>query len=167
MNVAKELHEKGFSRLYLLSGNEFRKEELPPYLTAILKSDIESIEKSKDDDEDEQIGEQEEVYAVIVDDNESFLRALQFSGFGDHHTEAYLRPEEFLENVHKYPKDTRIFVDNNFICSELTGIDIAKKLHELGYDRIHILSGESYLEAPAYVTVIVKGSREFDKLIGL
>jgi hypothetical protein len=166
LNVAKELHEKGFKCLYLLSGNEFKKEELPPYLTVILKSDISSLEKSKDD-EDEQMSEQEEVYAIIVDDNESFVRALQFGGFGDHYTEAYHRPEEFLENVHKYPKDIRIFIDNNFICSKLTGIDIAKKLHELGYTCIHILTGESFLEAPPYVTVIVKGSRKFDKLIGL
>ena len=166
ISVAEALDEKGFNRLYLLSGNEFKKEELPPYLTAILKCDIEDIEKSRDD-EDKKINEQEEVYAVIVDDNESFLRALQFGGFGDHYTEAYLTPEEFLENVHKYPKDMRIFVDNNFICSELTGIDVAKKLHELGYTQIHILSGESFLEAPPYVTVIVKGSREFNKLIGL
>lgn len=157
LNVAKELHEKGFKHLYLLSGNEFKKEELPPYLTVILKSDI----------EDEQMSEQEEVYAIIVDDNESFVRALQFGGFGDHYIEAYHRPEEFLENVHKYSKDIRIFIDNNFICSSLTGIDIAKKLQELGYTCIHILTGESFLEAPPYATVVVKGSREFDKLIGL
>lgn len=168
ISVAEELHEKGFKRLYLLSDNEFTKEELPSYLTAIWKGDIESLEKSRGEEE-EQIDaeEKEEVYAVIVDDNEKFVRALQYGGFGDYYTEAYHHPNKFLENVHKYPKDIRIFLDNNYDCSELTGIDIAKKLHELGYTCIHILTGESYLEAPPYVTVIVKGSREFDKLIGL
>ena len=171
LNVAKELHEKGFKHLYLLSGNEFEKEELPPYLTAILKTDVEGLEKSKNDEgaqeQTEPQEEDQEVYAVIVDDNETYLRALQFGGFGDYYTEAYHSPEELLENAHKYKKDVRIFVDNNFICSKLTGVDTAKKLHELGFTRIHILTGESYLEAPPYVTVIVKGSREFDKLIGL
>ena len=171
LSVAKELHEKGFKHLYLLSGNEFEKGELPSYLTAILKTDIEGLEKSKNDEEDvvaeEQTEPQEEVYAVLVDDNESFLRALQFGGFGDYYTETYRSPEELLENAHKYKKDVKIFVDNNFICSQLTGVDTAKKLHELGFTRIHILTGESYLEAPPYVTVIVKGSRDFDKLIGL
>lgn len=162
LNVAKELHEKGFKHLYLLSGNEFEKEALPPYLTAILKTDIESLEKSKNDE-----GIQEEVYAVIVDDNEQFASALQGAGFGDHLTEVYHHPNKFLEDVHKYPRDIQIFLDNNYDCTELTGVDIAKKLHELGYTHIHILTGESYLEAPSYVTVIVKGSREFDKLIGL
>lgn len=167
ISVAEELHEKGFKRLYLLSGNEFTKEELPPYLTAILKSDIDSLEKSRDDEEEQVVNQEEEVYAVILDDNERFARALQYGGFGDYYTEAYHHPKKFLENIHKYPKDVRIFLDNNYDCSELTGIDIAKNLHELGYTRIHILTGESYLEAPPYVTVIVKGSREFDKLIGL
>ncbi len=101
--------------------------------------------------------ETDKVYAVIVDDNEAFVRALQFGGFGDENTEAYYNPEHFLNNVAKYPKDTRIFLDNNYNCSKLTGLIIAKKLHELGYTRLYILSGEAYLEAPPYVTVIAKG----------
>jgi PAS domain S-box-containing protein len=83
LNVAKELHEKGFKHLYLLSGNGFEREELPPYLTAILKTDIEGLEKSKNDEgvqeQRERQEESQEVYAVIVDDNESFLRALQLA----------------------------------------------------------------------------------------
>ncbi len=102
--------------------------------------------------------ETEKVYAVIVDDNKTFVKMLQLSGFGDENTDAYHNPEHFLKNVAQYPKDMRIFLDNNYDTSNLTGLDVAKKLHELGYKRLYILSGEAYLEAPAYVTVIVKGS---------
>ena len=102
--------------------------------------------------------ETEKVYAVIVDDNQTFVRALQVGGFGDKNTEAYYNPEHFLNNVAKYPKDTRIFLDNNYNCSDLTGLVIAEKLHALGYTRLYILSGEAYLEAPPYVTVIAKGT---------
>jgi hypothetical protein len=102
--------------------------------------------------------ETEKIYAVIVDDNQTFVRALQVGGFGDKNTEAYYNPEHFLNNVVKYSKDTRIFLDNNYNCSDLTGLVIAKKLHGLGYTRLYILSGEAYLEAPPYVTVIAKGT---------
>jgi PAS domain S-box-containing protein len=102
--------------------------------------------------------EAEKVHAVIVDDNKAFVRSLQAYGFGDKITETYHNPEHFLKEVAKYPKDMKIFLDNNYNCSDLTGIDVAKKLHELGYTRLYILSGEAFLEAPSYVTVVVKGS---------
>ena len=43
--LAKALHEAGFSRLYLLTGQVFEQGELPEYLIAILKSDIDEIVK--------------------------------------------------------------------------------------------------------------------------
>lgn len=147
VDVAKELHEKGYEQLYLLSGSEFSKGELPSYLKTILKGDMDGLERSKNEDNGinrEKQQEQEELYAVIVDDNESFVKALQFGGFGERLTEAYHSPEDLFKNIDKYPKDTRIFVDNNFVCSELKGVDVAEKLHDMGYTRLYILSGEPY-----------------------
>jgi len=44
-DIAKQLHEQGFTRLYLLSGRRFEKGEVPDYLTAILKTDTDDIFK--------------------------------------------------------------------------------------------------------------------------
>ena len=44
-DVAKQLHEQGFTRLYLVSGREFERDKVPEYLTTILKDDIDTIVK--------------------------------------------------------------------------------------------------------------------------
>ena len=44
-DIAKQLHEQGFTRLYLLSGRPFEKKEIPDYLTVIMKTDTDVIFK--------------------------------------------------------------------------------------------------------------------------
>ena len=41
--LAEKLHKDGFKKLYLFSGTEFGKGEVPDYLTVILKTDIDSL----------------------------------------------------------------------------------------------------------------------------
>lgn len=171
VSVARELHDKGYEQLYLLSGTEFEKGKLPPYLKVILKGDMDALEYSKNEgteakgEEQQEQEEQQELYAVIVDDNRDFVRILQFAGFGDRLTEAYYSPEDLFQNIDKYSKDTRIFVDNNFACSNLKGVDVAEKLHKMGYTRLYILSGEAFLRVPSYVTLITKGCRNFESFL--
>lgn len=45
LHLAQKLHEQGYTRLFLLSGREFKKDEVPHYLTIIRKDDIESIRR--------------------------------------------------------------------------------------------------------------------------
>ncbi|CAL7961428.1 hypothetical protein GAMM_220005 [Gammaproteobacteria bacterium] len=47
-DVAKQLHEQGFTRLYLLSGRTFEKGKVPGYLTVIMKTDTDAIFKLVD-----------------------------------------------------------------------------------------------------------------------
>ncbi len=70
----------------------------------------------------------------------------------------YLRPEDLLKNIHRYAKDTKIYLDNNYDNSPEKGVDIAKKLHEQGYERLYLLSGDYFREGelPEYLTVIRK-----------
>jgi len=44
-DVAKQLHEQGFTRLYLFSGRDFEKDMIPDYLSVILKTDIDALSK--------------------------------------------------------------------------------------------------------------------------
>lgn len=101
----------------------------------------------------------EKVDAVIVDDDKAFVRSLSLYAFDDDQiTDEYYNPEHFLKNVDKYPKDTKIYLDNNYATSELKGLDVAKQLHELGYTRLYLLSGEDFKKGtiPDYLTVIGK-----------
>ncbi|MCD6045013.1 MAG: Histidine kinase [Gammaproteobacteria bacterium] len=103
----------------------------------------------------------EKVYAVLVDDHPGFTKALALYAFDDDQiTAEYNNPEHLLRDLDKYAKNTKIYLDNNYATSKLTGIEVAKKLHEQGYTHLYILSGESALEAPSYVTVIGKNEIE-------
>jgi hypothetical protein len=105
----------------------------------------------------------EKVAAIFVDDDKRLTNSLILYAFHDEEAvETYQNPEHFLQNVHKYPKDTKIFLDNNFATSELTGIDIAKILHEQGYTQLYLLSGQAFSqnELPGYITLIGKNQIE-------
>ncbi len=99
---------------------------------------------------------------ILVDDDEKFVQNLVMFVFTGQTVDKYYDPYHFLENVSKYAKDTRICLDNNFAAADLRGLDIAKKLHEQGFTRLYILSGEVFEknQIPDYVTVIRKDDIE-------
>lgn len=45
IETAKELHEKGYTHLYLLTAEMWQQAQLPKYLTLIIKTDSEKIEE--------------------------------------------------------------------------------------------------------------------------
>jgi PAS domain S-box-containing protein len=98
------------------------------------------------------------VDAIIVDDDEKFVRNLVIFVFGGKIVDQYHDPYHFLKNVAKYPKDSKIYLDNNFAVKDLSGIELARQLHEQGYTRLYLLSGENFQsdEIPHYLTVIKK-----------
>lgn len=44
--IAKQLYEQGYSRLYILSGEVFKEQHIPAYVTVIKKDDIDKIQNS-------------------------------------------------------------------------------------------------------------------------
>lgn len=99
---------------------------------------------------------------ILVDDDEKFVQNLLMFIFAGQMVDKYYDPHHFLANVYKYAKDTKICLDNNFAVADLRGLDIAKKLHEQGFTRLYILSGEVFEknQIPDYVTVIRKDDIE-------
>jgi hypothetical protein len=116
------------------------------------------IKITETDEEDTENAETETVDAVIVDDDRTFINMLILHVFSAQNTEEYRDPETFLKNIAKYPKGTKIFLDNNYATSDLKGLDIAKELHERGYQYLYLLSGEVFGvgSVPSYLTVIEK-----------
>ncbi len=100
----------------------------------------------------------EKVYAVIVDDNKAFVNMLLLHFFEDELTATYHNPTHFLNDVGKYAKDTKIYLDNHFDGFPETGLEIAEKLHAQGFTQLFILSGEPFNKSdiPSYVTLIEK-----------
>ncbi len=106
--------------------------------------------------------EAEKIDAVIVDDDRTFVNMLVLHIFSTQNTEEYRDPENFLNNVDKYPKDVKIFLDNHYATSDLKGLDVAKELHARGYQHLYLLSGEAFGtgDIPSYLTVIGKSDIE-------
>lgn len=102
------------------------------------------------------------VDAILIDDDERFSDQLVFYVFENKIVDQYLNPEHFLKNAHRYPKDTKIYLDNNYANSWLKGVDVARELHEQGYERLYLLSGDTFQkgELPDYLTVIRKDDIE-------
>ncbi|HEX4045360.1 MAG TPA: hypothetical protein VHZ76_06830, partial [Gammaproteobacteria bacterium] len=107
--------------------------------------------------------ELKQVDLVIVDDDEKFIRNLVLFVFDDKTVDQYHDPHHFLNNVKKYPKDCKIYLDNNFAAGSLiSGVEIAKQLHEQGYTNLYLLSGDNFKkeDVPSYLTVIRKDDIE-------
>lgn len=102
------------------------------------------------------------VDVILVDDDAAFIETLANFIFSDFKVEKYHNPVHFLEQVDLYPKDIKIYVDCNFDTTTMSGIEVAKSLHEKGFKRLYLLSGQYFSagELPEYVTHLQKTDLE-------
>lgn len=105
--------------------------------------------------------ELKQVDAILVDDDAGLAKDLIRYAFSDNKVDYFEDPKEFMEEVTRYPKDTRIYLDNHF-RSGIRGVKLAKELHERGYTRLYILSGSTFKpgELPEEIKVIRKDDIE-------
>jgi hypothetical protein len=104
---------------------------------------------------------------ILLDDNQFFADAFK-SRFIRKKISHFLNPEEFLEQCHSYARNTLICIDNDFgTVSSLTGMQVAEKLHELGFTRLYLVSGTYFSEEqlPDYLIFIEKINLEFFNVI--
>ncbi len=104
-----------------------------------------------------------QVDIVYVDDDEDILaavtRAIQMRKKS---VDTYSSVYKFLDNKAKYSKDVKILLDNQFQVEHARGLEIAEQLHEEGYTRLYLFSGEDFrfsidkVVIPDYLRVILK-----------
>jgi signal transduction histidine kinase/FixJ family two-component response regulator len=103
-------------------------------------------------------GEEKSADIVFVDDAENLTKALcedaKAKGLS---ADSYASGEDFLRNLEKYPKSVKIVADYE-LGGDMTGLELAKKLHELGYDNLYLMSGRTIDESsvPPYLNVMLK-----------
>jgi hypothetical protein len=105
------------------------------------------------------------VDAIFVDDDESFIQALIRYVLRDKIVDTYCSPSALNEKLQQYPKDTCIYMDNNFdVFGEIQGVDLAEQLHAMGYTRLFMLTGDlsKFDKVPPYLTVVLK--TDLDKI---
>ena len=113
------------------------------------------------------------VHMVFVDDEKAFTRALISNYYSHLVTDQYSNPLTFLDEVDKYPKDTRFILDNYYYMEDgspypIDGVTLAQQLHQKGFTTLYLLSGESF-RIPDYLTLVLKTDQatlsKLDKLV--
>lgn len=105
---------------------------------------------------------------VIIEDSETLANAivllLSYKGKA---VDKYDNPKRFLENIAQYSKYTKICMDNDFGSKCISGIELAKQLHEAGFTKLCLFSGKDFDkgEVPDYLTVIKKGDQDYLDLL--
>jgi hypothetical protein len=104
-----------------------------------------------------------------VDDEKAFTKNLVAQHYNNLVIDSYSNPFEFLENVTKYSKDTKIILDNYYYTEnnetyDIDGITLGKTLHDMGYTRLFLLSGEEFV-VPEYLKLILKSDQVQIKIL--
>ena len=106
---------------------------------------------------------------VWLDDEKYAVDRLVKSYYNDKEVDVYYDPVTFLEDVIQYPLDTLIILDNYYyeydLMCYLDGRMVAQKLHDQGYTKLILVSGEDMPNPPPYLAVVLKS--EQDKLASL
>jgi PAS domain S-box-containing protein len=106
----------------------------------------------------------EPVDIILVDDNESFANSLIWFVFANEKVAWFQDPEQLRKALSRYSRKVPIYLDNNFASASITGLDFAKELHQSGFEKLFLLTGEnlSQRDVPTYVTLV--GKHEIDKI---
>jgi signal transduction histidine kinase len=131
------------------TGTKILPKQLVPEIPIVIDATVKYVDDGR---------AQKKFDAIVVDDDQNFAAMLIMTVFDGQEVAHYTDPRNFLKNVSKYPKDIKIFLDNNFATGGMRGMDIAAELHQLGYTRLYMLSGEIFDEEdiPEYLIVIGK-----------
>jgi PAS domain S-box-containing protein len=102
-----------------------------------------------------------DIDVIFVDDETFLLDGFRFFASGKK-VDTYSDPKIFLDNITQYRKHTKIILDQNFANYDRRGTQIAEQLHAMGFQRLYLLTGESFSKSdiPHYLTFIHKGEMD-------
>lgn len=75
----------------------------------------------------------------------------------------YRSPKALMDAIHIYPKNISILLDNNFDSTNIHGTDVAKDLHELGFAKLFLVSGDR-LKPNDYPYLTILGKADLDDI---
>ncbi len=69
----------------------------------------------------------------------------------------YRTPEDLMNNIRIYPKNIPILLDNNFESTRIQGTAVALELHNLGFTKLFLVSGDNINKSTyPYLTILSK-----------
>jgi hypothetical protein len=108
---------------------------------------------------------------VWLEDDQLHINSVIDAHYSHLKVDKYYNPYDFLDNVTHYPRNTKFFLDNFYYTDtrarvgnayNITGVEIAKQLHEQGYTNLYLISGQALEQTPDYLTVILKFSNNWE-----
>ena len=112
------------------------------------------------EDNDTNSGTLDNIKLVILDDDKLFIQIMIESLFsGKEHMIVYhRRTPDFWDNIHKYNKDTTMWIDHQL--HDGVGMEIAEKLHNMGYTNLCLLTAAAFTtsDMPPYLKLIRKNN---------
>ena len=91
------------------------------------------------------------VDAIWLEDDEMLASALSHDFvLAGKKIDIYRNPFEFMANNHIYPKNTPIFLDNNYEGIWVSGIEIGLKLHNLGFTQLNLITAQMTIKHEDY-----------------
>ena len=97
---------------------------------------------------------------IFLEDDALYASMVIPDVFCDLEVKHYLTPEAFLRELPtlSLPLTVPISIDKNFAQSKMDGLRLAAKLHEMGFFRLYLCSGEKFKaeDLPGYLTVLEK-----------
>jgi PAS domain S-box-containing protein len=108
----------------------------------------------------------QKVDLIFLDDDQLFVDTMVNFIFKNMTVAVYLKPEELLNNIATYSKNTKVIVDNHYYNSNLKGVEVIEKLYNLGYKNLYLMSGydaKDIENLPPDVTVVFKSLEDIKK----
>lgn len=167
LNGVEIIEKCGIKRSILLSNSspslELRKKALPAKIKILPKKLI-GITSSKIIKSKSKTTDMAKVHMVFIDDEKLVTDTIIAEYYSHLLIDQYSNPFKFLDSIAIYPSDTKFIIDNYYYAEdsstyEIDGIEIAKQLHDKGYTRLFLLSGEKFA-VPDYLTLILKSDKE-------
>ena len=110
---------------------------LPKQLASFIPVVVSEVQKND--------GQPNHVDAVWLDDEPSFTSSHEKVFIKKNKkVDIYRTPQELKDNLHLYSKETPVFLDNNFAppFQDYHGTQIAKELHDMGFSKLSLITGE-------------------------
>lgn len=105
---------------------------------------------------------------VWVEDQKWYVDGIVKKYYSHLKVDTYYDPVSFMEEIHQYPLETRIILDTYYDAEDgtpymQTGYDLAKDLHNMGYTKLIIYTGEDPKGlVPEYLQVVRKKDPDSD-----
>lgn len=102
---------------------------------------------------------------IIVDDNNHLVESIIKYAVNGEKVKAYYNPQDFLDKVTQYTKDTHMLITDDFKNFAISGFEILEQLHKVGFSKLYLYSNATFTndKLPNYIHQVI-GKADVDTI---